>query len=132
MPDPAMTTTLHAKYEQAEEVCDLRHEQGTVKYSETQGFFFERNVYQKRIGRTWETIDEDDFDAETTALTGKRSGRVEAIATGRYRILDTFLPVSRDQAIRRFLRDWEDHGGMMTVISEALDKAGIDPLEETI
>ena len=130
--EPAMKNTIHAKYDEADEVAGLLSESGSVKYSKTAGFFIERCIYQKRSGRTWETLDEEDFDEEVHAITGNWRCRKEAIETGRVRILQTFRAISRDQAIRRFLDGYDDHGGMMTVIAEALDKAGIEPLEETI
>ena len=128
-----MKNTIQSKYEGADQICDMLDGSGTVSYSEKAGFFIEFIIFQKKIGRTWETISEDDFDDEANAIYQRiGSSRKAALDSGRYRILETFRPICRDQAIRIFLNGYSDNGGMMTVIAESLDKAGIEPLKETI
>ena len=51
------------------------------------------------------------------------------IKSGTHRVLKTYRPISRDQAIRHFLDGSDDVGGMMTVIYDALDRAGVAKLE---
>lgn len=88
-----------------------------VKYSEKTGFFIETFIYQRRVGRVWETLDDDSEFPEVPGAT---------------RRLITYRAISRDQAIRILLNNLDDLGGAITTISNALDAAGIEPLKEQL
>ena len=101
-----------------------------MEYSEKAGFFIRSFVHQRREGRVWQTISATELEEDVSSEGLDRlDGRRGLAKKGTHRWLETFRPVSRDQAIRLFIDGYEDHGGMMTVILDALDKAGIAPLE---
>lgn len=95
-------------------------------YSESAGFFIKAEVWQRNNGAGWESFDYEapgEFEGEPI-FEGDEFGRPP-----NHRRFHTYRPITRDQAIRIFLDAWTDHGGMMTAIDEALDAAGIEPLQ---
>ena len=120
-----MNTPTQNKYAKATEIAEIPD--GTLKYSIEAGFFIEFWIYQRRGKRTWETISHNQIenDAEEAGLESPGS----LIKAGTHRMIETYRPISRDQAIRLFLDDYDNVGGMMSVISKALDGAGIAKLE---
>ena len=125
-----MKTAIQMKYEGGEEVCSLGVENdASVMYSEQAGFFIQSTIWQAKEGRTWETFDVDAPESPLVTVAIEEGDVIPALPSN-YRDLRTYRPISKGQAIRLFLDMWEDHGGMMTTISEALDAAGVEPLEE--
>ena len=118
-------TPYQLRFENATEVCSYFSDWSCVKYSETAGFFIESTVWQINNGEGWETFDDERpcLNAELI-FEGDELGRPPNC-----RRFQTYRPISRDQAIRIFLDAWDDHGGMMTAIDEALDAAGVEPLQ---
>lgn len=124
-----MKTAIKLKYEGGEEVCSLGElNDASLMYSEKAGFFVQSTIWQKREERTWETFDVDAPDSPLTTVAIEDGDEIPALPSN-YRDLRTYRPISKGQAIRLFLDMWEDHGGMITTISEALDAAGVGPLE---
>ena len=125
-----MKTSIQMKYEGGEEVCSLGQlNDASLMYSEQAGFFIQSTLWQRKAGRTWETFDVDSPESPLSTVAIKDGDEIPALPSN-FRTLRTFRPVSKGQAIRLFLDMWEGHGGMMSTISEALDAAGIEPLEE--
>jgi|GEM_PF-6691409 len=104
------------------DICDdFGVRESSLHYSDDAGFFLITRVHQRRAARTWETISDEEY------CRLLKAGAVRDVTV---RTLATYRAVSRDQAIRIYLDGCDDHGGMMTVISNALDRAGIEPLKE--
>lgn len=106
-------------------MCSHFSDWSSVKYSETAGFFIETTVWQVNNGSGWENLED-----ATTEFKGERIYEDDELGRiPNHRRFQTYRPISRAQAIRIFLDAWDDHGGMMTAIDEALDAAGIEPLQ---
>jgi hypothetical protein len=120
-----MKTPYQLRFQGATEVCSHFSDWSSVKYSETAGFFIETTVWQVNNGSGWENLED-----ATTEFKGERIYEDDELGRiPNHRRFQTYRPISRAQAIRIFLDAWDDHGGMMTAIDEALDAAGIEPLQ---
>lgn len=112
-------TAHQLKYEGGKELFDAVGDDESVMYSEKAGFFIQKWIWQRRIGRTWEEMSHCEISSEMLAFPPEN-----------IRQLKTFRPITRDQAIRIYFYSMEDVGGIAGAIKAALDAAGIEPLKE--
>ncbi len=122
-----MKTASQLKYANSdvEVLCHVfPNNDAEVKYSEETGFFIETFIYQKRVGRAWESMDDNDCSIPGIIL-GEEIPELP-FATRR---LVTYRPITRDQAMRILLDGLPDLGGIISTINDALDSYGVESLQ---